>query len=369
MSKKIKVRLDKKLQKQKKEQAQKRMKIFSRIAMSVIAILVGCLFSAMIYHLINSPRSASEKLNSIQTDPGSLNWDYDKIISSPANSEIYVQTIIKGIIKLTPGDFYFSLGNYYKKDAKSYFMEVLASDLFNKNLELITQAKESLKSNPQISIIIIPDHHFSPLDLIWTADSKKRQNQIKDFIRQKSYPYVFVEGFSGEFKLKNMYQGYLEEAKKGRMPAMNFEEFKSWNEQKSKDAWYADQIAENSATKVIGVDDNDIVFLLTSVKYLEQNTDYLKSLKLQSFKHLDNAINFTFRDQLLLAKIIIFCEEHQIRVAPFVVGSNHFVTLPYHCKLWGINCSVEAIDPSFVAPQIEKLEEFKQKHGRAWPGY
>ena len=369
MSKKIKVRLDKKLQKQKKEQTAKRMKIISRIAMSVIAILVVCLFSAMVYHLINPPQNMNEKLNSIQTDPNSLNWDYDKIISSPANSEIFVQTIIKEIIKLTPGDFVFSLGNYYEKDANSYFTEVLESDLFSKNFELITRAKESLKSNPQISILIIPDHHESPMDLTWTTDSKKRQNQIKDFIRQKSYPYVFVEGFSGEFKLKNMYQGYLEEVKKGHMPSMNFEEFKSWNEQKSKDAWYADQLEENSATKVIGVDDNDLVFLLTSVQYLEQNTNYLKSLKLQSFKQLDNAINFTFRDQLLLAKIIIFCEEHQISVAPFVVGSNHFVTLPYHCKLWGINCSVEAIDPSFVAPQIEKLEEFKQKHGRAWPGY
>ena len=156
-------------------------------------------------------------------------------------------------------------------------------------------------------------------------------------IRDQSFSLVFAEGLSCELTWENLFQENQKTCASLGFPpvAQSTEEFKVWQRSLGMDFWW-DNFIDGGKPIIIGIDDDQetchIINLLANLNCPQAPQEECVNAA--------QWLNYTYRDPVILAKIVLKMHEQKNTSAALVLGQAHIASLQHHCKEWGIKLIV-----------------------------
>lgn len=266
-----------------------------------------------------------------------LRWDKHKILSSSRNSLEYAQVVLGEIITLIPEDIISDADNGYSgQDTIKVWMETIIKNKFPRQAGLIDRAKELVLSGEPIELELLPDRHVLPTSLPEEIirQIEERQRLHIEYINNLQPEIVFVEALhTGQISSKRLIQD-LKDTRKVAGGAMTDLEAAKESQKRNKDFWWR-EFVDKEAPKLFGIEDRDVVAMGTFI--ILANYEVVRSDRL---KNLSSEFQYYWREQIILANIVLALRKEGASKAALVFGEDHLNTFPRLCELWGVKLRI-----------------------------
>ncbi|MEO6078088.1 MAG: hypothetical protein ABIP54_04840 [Candidatus Andersenbacteria bacterium] len=264
--------------------------------------------------------------------PEELRWSSEKITASPENTTKFIRARLQRICdQLSPATRH----PIFAGSAKSSLQNFLDSDELEKGLATINEGHQLAKET-DLEITLFPDEHPNAASSSQSKKSVSRQKEISKLIQTEDFEIVFAEGLEDELNLENLYQGFKRASLKigtsGHDSYQDFEDMRKYNGLKF---WWEEFLGK-SEPKVIRIDDHiEINYVVTLIANLK-----CKEVTREDLINTAHWLNFTYRDQLILANTAIKMNKEKVKRAGLVLGEGHIESQKHYCKEWGIKLKV-----------------------------
>ncbi|MCX6745001.1 MAG: hypothetical protein NTX82_05760 [Candidatus Parcubacteria bacterium] len=271
-------------------------------------------------------------------DQNLLREPLTKSWQDPVFAQKYTENIIISVLNQVPKNTsYISIE--MNQPVRQYLQSVLENGSFDQELKQILAGKKAAASGPQLTLIFIPDIHYSSISMTQSQNSAQHQSQISNYIAKHNFPLAFAEGFDYELTYSNMYRDLLKLAQREGIQLPSFDQFKqNYSTSGRMDVWH-DAFIGKKTPMIVGIDHMPAVWMFHVLVELKENTSYLNHADFEEFTNY----NLAWRDQLILANAVQAMRRRNLTQAPIVFGALHLYSFQPLCAQWGIRLEVQTL--------------------------
>ncbi len=265
-----------------------------------------------------------------------LKWDKGRVLSTSQNSLKYAQVVLREAITLIPEDILSDYGNGYSgQDTIKSWMEKIIEVKLPQQVALIDKAKElALKGEP-IELEWMPDRHPMPMTIpeVFQKMIEERQRLHISYIQEIQPDIIFAEALNeGRVTSSKLIQS-LKDVRKVAGVVLSDADARLENQKRMKDFWWR-AFLDKEKPKLFGIEDVDMVSLG------QYNISVAEMIRSEPLSALSSEFQYYWREQIVLANIILALRKEGAHKAALVFGEAHIDTFPHLCELWGIKLKI-----------------------------
>lgn len=264
-----------------------------------------------------------------------LSWNGDKVCASPENTVRYIRARLENLIeRLPPKTPHTFMGGL---TARECIVGLLESRRLEQGVDIIKRGRLAAKNGGRLELVMFPDHHAHNNGK-QEGESISRQPLISEAIKAEGLALVFAEGLEHELSWDNAYQDVLSMCRLLGMPEPPKKTFKEDFDKTGPVYWWRSFI-DAGVPKVIGIEEGaEVGRVVTMLAELE-----CEGITKEEFENLAVWLNYTFRSQLITAKIALQMREKGIGRVGLVLGEAHVPVQQYFCKELGIDLKIHSV--------------------------